>query len=669
MKILFITLSNIGDCILTLPVLDCLRQKYPDAQVTCLVPARPSNIFVNNPAVSEVIVFDKYARLTDKIKLFFFLSKEKFDLVVDLRNSFFGAFLPTKSGRRIFSPLRRIPSGIRHMRQKHLFWAKMPLNSGENKYQSLNITAKDGDYINDILSQRGLTASAKLIVIAPGSRCSVKCWGKENFNQLCAQILKEGNQIILAGDVFDQPLGDYLAQANSGAKIINLCGKTTLSQLAALLKRACLLITNDSAVMHLASYLNVPVVAIFGPTDERKYGPWSEKSAVVKKDIFCRPCEKAQCRFATVKCLTSIRLKDVLAQVRTVLGGEEKKESAAFKRILISRTDRLGDVLLSTPVIKALRQKFPQSYIAMLVSPYTQDVLAGNPALDEIIVLDKDAKNKGWLGMLKAAGDLRKNKFDLAIVLHPTTRVHLLIFLAGIPKRLGYDRKWGFLLTDRIKHTKQEGQKHESEYALDFVRYLGIEPVDKTLFMPINQASESWVEALLPQESIKPADKLLVIHPGASCHSRIWPPERFAQVADKLNQEYGLKAVIVCGSQDAQKAKAVIQNMRSSALNLAGKTSISQLASLLKRSHLFISTDSGPMHVASTLGVPVITIFGRSQAGLSPQRWGPLTEKKRILYKTVGCTICLAHNCQKDFACLKSTTVEDVLKAAGELLG
>jgi len=161
MKILFITLSNIGDCILTLPVLDCLRQKYPDAQVTCLVPARPSNIFVNNPAVSEVIVFDKYARLTDKIKLFFFLSKEKFDLVVDLRNSFFGAFLPTKSGRRIFSPLRRIPSGIRHMRQKHLFWAKMPLNSGENKYQSLIITATDGDYINDILCQRCFTASGK----------------------------------------------------------------------------------------------------------------------------------------------------------------------------------------------------------------------------------------------------------------------------------------------------------------------------------------------------------------------------------------------------------------------------------------------------------------------------------------------------------------------------
>ncbi|PIQ85324.1 MAG: lipopolysaccharide heptosyltransferase II [Candidatus Omnitrophica bacterium CG11_big_fil_rev_8_21_14_0_20_43_6] len=344
------------------------------------------------------------------------------------------------------------------------------------------------------------------------------------------------------------------------------------------------------------------------------------------------------------------------------------KASLIFKRILVARTDRLGDVLLSTPVIKALRKKFPQSHISMLVSPYTEDVLKGNPDVDEIITLDKDGKNKGWWSSFKLAWILRKKKFDLAVVLHPTSRVHLLTFLAGIPKRLGYDRKLGFLLTDRIKHTKQLGEKHESEYALDLVRYLGIEPQDKALFMPIRPESEKWAQALFSQVGIKADDKLLVIHPAASCHSRIWPGERFAEVADQLAGKYGFKVVIACGPKDMQKAEAVIKNMRTAALNLAGKTSISQLASLLKRSQLFISTDSGPMHVASTLGVPVITIFGRAQAGLSPKRWGPLGEKKRILYKTAGCTVCLAHNCRKDFACLKATTVADVLKAADEIM-
>jgi len=113
----------------------------------------------------------------------------------------------------------------------------------------------------------------------------------------------------------------------------------------------------------------------------------------------------------------------------------------------------------------------------------------------------------------------------------------------------------------------------------------------------------------------------------------------------------------------------VAKNMRTLALNLAGKTSISQLASLISRCRLFITTDSGPMHMASALGVPVIAIFGRNQAGLSPQRWGPLGEKNRVLHKTPGCTVCLAHNCQKDFACLGATTVQNVVKAAEEILG
>ncbi|MCX5669504.1 MAG: lipopolysaccharide heptosyltransferase II [Candidatus Omnitrophica bacterium] len=686
MKILFITLSNIGDCILTLPVLDFLRQKYPQALITCLVAERPGEIFINNPAVENVVIFDKHAKLIDKIKLFVALRKENFDIVVDLRNSFFGAFLPVRKNSLFFGTLRRIPAEIKHMKEKHLFWANLlDYSKSSKEYQSLNITFKDVGYIQGILNEQNLSKSAKLIVIAPGSRSQLKCWDKQYFSQLCSQLIKEGNQIVLVGDSFDQPICNYLQQA-SGEKMLNLCAKTNLSQLAALLKEAQLLITNDSAVMHLASYLNVPVVVIFGPTDEKKYGPWSENSIVVKKDIFCRPCEKAQCRFGTLACLACISPEDVFNQVKLLLsrceesrqrrGGEAisvvkglQNNDPQYQRMLIVRTDRLGDVLLSTPVVKALRQKFPQGYISMLVSPYTKDVLDGNLALDEIITFDKDAKNsQGWWSTFKFIRDLRKKKFDLAIVLHPTIRMHLLIFLAGIPKRLGYDRKFGFLLTDRIKHTKQYGQKHESEYTLDLVRYLGITPVDKTLFMPIKQESEKWVEVIFSQAQIKDSDKLLVIHPAASCPSRIWPAERYAQVADQLVRKHGFKVILVCGPKDIQKAEVVIKNMRSQALNLAGKTSISQLASLLRRCQLFISTDSGPMHVACALGVPVITIFGRSQAGLSPQRWGPLGAKSRILHKTVGCTICLAHNCQKDFACLKATTVEDVLLAAESIL-
>ncbi|MCX5701866.1 MAG: lipopolysaccharide heptosyltransferase II [Candidatus Omnitrophica bacterium] len=339
-----------------------------------------------------------------------------------------------------------------------------------------------------------------------------------------------------------------------------------------------------------------------------------------------------------------------------------------LRRILIVRTDRIGDVLLSTPVIKALRDSYPRAYISMMVSTYAKDIVEGNPYLDEVITYDKDIRHRSWLASIKFAQSLKKKRFDLAVILHPTNRAHIITFFAGIPKRIGYDRKSGFLLTDRIKHEKQFGEKHELEYSLDLVRYLGIEPKDKNLFMPINPESERWVEELFEKEGIEKKAKLLAIHPGASCPSKIWPNERFSEVADRLIDRYSFKVLLIAGPKDIIKAERVLKNMRGNAINLAGKISVSQLASVLKRCALFISNDSGPVHIASAVGTPVISIFGRNQKGLSPKRWGPVGSKDRVLHKEVGCISCLAHNCVKEFACLKAITVEDVVDAAESIL-
>ena len=333
------------------------------------------------------------------------------------------------------------------------------------------------------------------------------------------------------------------------------------------------------------------------------------------------------------------------------------------QRILIIRTDRIGDVLLSTPVIKNLRLVFPSSNIAMMVGPYAADIVRTNPYLNEVIVYDKDGLHRPWWASVKFSLFLRKKHFDLALILHPTNRVHIVSFFAGIPKRIGYDRKLGFLLTDRIKHTKQLGEKHELEYSLDLIRYLGIEPKEKDLFMPIREESERWVDELFRQEGIKPTDKLLAIHPAASCPSKIWPAHRFSEVADRLIKEYGFRVIVIAGPRDVRLAEEVIKNMHHSAINLAAKTSVSQLASVLKRCNLFISNDSGPVHIASAVGTPVISIFGRNQRGLSPLRWGPVGKLDKILHKEVGCLECLAHNCVKDFICLKAISVSDVLDA------
>jgi len=338
------------------------------------------------------------------------------------------------------------------------------------------------------------------------------------------------------------------------------------------------------------------------------------------------------------------------------------------KRILIIRTDRIGDVLLSTPAIKAVRDYYSDAYIAMMVRPYAREIVEGNPHLDEVIIYDKFGKQKSWLDSAKFAMFLRKKRFDTAIILHPTNRVNIISFFAGIPSRIGYNRKFGFLLTQKINHDKQLGEKHESEYNFDILRLLGIETKNKDMFIPLNKDAGNWAEEILGKNNISFKDLIIAVHPGASCPSKIWPLSRFSELANNLIEKYQAKIVVVSGKKDRELAEKVIESINGKVIDLSGKTSISQLASILKRCKLFISNDSGPVHVSSAVGTPVISIFGRNQPGLSPKRWGPLGEKDRYLHKDVGCIECLAHNCKKELICLKSIKVEDVLEAIDEIL-
>jgi len=662
-KILFITLSNIGDVILTLPALDFLRRRFPGAKITVVTSERAKPLFENDPSIEKVIIYRKRCGMRRNFGLFMQLKKGEFDVIIDLRNTLFGALLSAKYKGR------RAPQNLRHMKQRHLYRAAGCLPEAADR-KSLYISPQDGSYADSLLRQNDIGAHDEIIFVAPGARSHIKRWEKEKFVEVCRELLLRNYRIVLVGDSADLPIADFIT-ADCGGKIINLCAKTTIAQLAALLKRAALLITNDSAVLHLGSYLNVPQVAIFGPTNDTKYGPWSDNCAVVKRDIFCRPCEKAQCRFGTMECMRLVKVEDVLRMVETLVVRRSSfvvRRAEDFKRILIVRTDRIGDVLLSTPVIKALRDRYPNAYIAMMVSPYAKEIVDGNPYLDEVIIYDKDGKHKSWRRSMKFARRLKKKKFDLALVLHPTNRVHLVTYFAGIRKRVGYDRKLGFLLTDRIKHTKQLGEKHELEYNFDLLKYLGVEPQDLNLFMPLKPESEDWVDEVLMQNNIAATDRILAIHSGASCPSKIWPNERFAEAAEKLAQKYKFKILILAGPKDIEKAKAVEAKLHTPAINLAGRSSVSQLASILKRCALFISNDSGPVHIASAVGTPVISIFGRAQAGLGPKRWGPRGKKDIFLHKDVGCIECLAHNCVKGFKCLKAITVDDVISAADMIL-
>ena len=679
-KILFITLSNIGDVVLTLPVFDYLKRHFPNARITVISGPRPGEIFRDNPGVYRHIVYDKNSSFREQFALFKELQKEQFEVIIDFKNSFLGFIL---FARYKISPFLHVPVFIRHMKDRHFYKLQKAMgdfsqSEARERKQSFFLNSSAQEYVNQLFSEHALAASDTVFVIAPGARSEVKRWPAEFFSELIRMLIHEtGGKIILVGDRGEMKLMENIIKMlpeSCRGDVADFSGKTTITQTALIIKRARLLISNDSAVVHLAGYCNVPTIGIYGPTDETKYGPWSENFVEIKKEITCRPCEQAQCRFGTVACLRMISAREVMVRIRGALADKfsgvrsEKKE--VFKRILITRTDRMGDVILSTPVIRALREAYPSAYIAMMVSPQAVDIIKDNPFLDEIIIFDKNKKHAGLAGTLRCIRELRQKNFDLAVILHPIARVHYIAFLSGIKKRIGFNRKMGLLLTDRIPHDKQRGEKHESEYTLDVLSLLKIIPSQKTLFVPVREESEVWVSELFKREEIRDWDRVLVIHPSSSCLSRIWPPERFARVADILVKEKNMKAVIIGGPApfDIRNAANVAGLMVQPVLNLAGKITLSRSISVIKKAALFISVDTGPVHIASALNIPQVVLFGRNQKGLSPVRWGPLGYKNKVLHRPGECEICLAHDCTKNFACLKAITVEDVIAAADELL-
>jgi ADP-heptose:LPS heptosyltransferase len=222
------------------------------------------------------------------------------------------------------------------------------------------------------------------------------------------------------------------------------------------------------------------------------------------------------------------------------------------------------------------------------------------------------------------------------------------------------------LLTDRIKNTKHRGEKHERDYNFDLLEILGIDSKDRSLYLPIGPDDEGFIDGMLTQHGIGARDKIVTIHPGASCPSKIWPSERFAKLADRLMQAYKVKVIVIGGDdkRDEFCVNSVKKFMQQKAVFLAGSLNVLQLGALLKRSKLFISNDSGPVHVAVSVNTPVVAIFGRNQPGLSPKRWGPLGQNDIVIHKDVGCAgICLAHNCNRSFDCLSAISVDEVFSA------
>ena len=335
-----------------------------------------------------------------------------------------------------------------------------------------------------------------------------------------------------------------------------------------------------------------------------------------------------------------------------------------MNRILIVNVNWIGDTLFSTPFIRAVRDAYPDTYIACLLHPRCKEMLELNPRLNEIIIYDEEGAHRSLSGKLKLIIALRQKKFDTAFLLHRSFTKAMLVFLSGIKERVGYPTKRRAMLLTKMVEAPSE-EVHKVEYFLNIARASGLKPQSKSYEFFIDDSHKKFVTGLLRESGIVDGDTVIVLCPGGNWGPKRWPKENFARLADILSERPGVKIVISGSTKDLKLAGEIKAMMKNEPVITAGKTTLKQLGAVFARSDLVIANDTGPMHLAVAMKAPTIALFGPT----SPAMTGPYGDGcYRTISRNDACDIpCYDFTCT-DNSCMRAIKVEDVLKEAISML-
>jgi len=330
------------------------------------------------------------------------------------------------------------------------------------------------------------------------------------------------------------------------------------------------------------------------------------------------------------------------------------------KRILIFNVNWLGDVILSIPGIRAVRENFPDSFIAVVIPQRCREVLEGCPYLDEVIYFDERITHRGFWKKVQFIFVLRKKRFDTSFLIHRSLTRTLICYLAGIKDRVGYDsRKRGWLLTKKINPLPRD-RMHRADYYLGIFEGAGLKISSKIYEFFLNDSHRASIQNKLKEAGLKENERFAVLHPGANEPIRRWPVEHFVSLAKRIHKDFGWRVVISGSDRDLPLGRKIEEMSALQIINLCAQTSLKELAALFEKAKLVVCGDTGPMHIASAMGTFVICLFGTASAKItSPRGKG----KYIIIQKDVDCVIpCRKLDCA-DNRCMKAITVEDVIDA------
>jgi heptosyltransferase-3 len=338
------------------------------------------------------------------------------------------------------------------------------------------------------------------------------------------------------------------------------------------------------------------------------------------------------------------------------------------ERFLVVRTDRIGDVILSTPVVEMIKFHCPGAHVSMLVSAYAAEVLRNNPHLDDVIIDDRENRHKGAKGFFMLLGEVRRRDFDFSILLKPTLRLALLLFLARIRHRIGTGyRFYQAFFSRKVYVHRKMNLRHEAEYNLDLLQPFGIkrEKIAPKVYLSSDEelfAHQTWERLKLTSD-----DVVVVIHPGSGDSSLNLPARRFAQVADRLVEKVHARLILTGTEKERGLIDFIKSHMQHRAIDLTGRTNLRQLAAILKRSDVVISNSTGPMHLAAAVGAPTVAIFCPIFAA-GPIRWGPYGQGHEVVLPPVPvCDKCAPRRCPH-YDCMEKIKADDIVSKALSLL-
>jgi len=682
-KFLVVNMNYMGDALLTTPAIAALRRAHPDAQIDTVVGAgAAAEVLGGNPDLDGVITRTAPGSWARVVQTFRLLRDGRYTDAVILPplSAYAAAAWLARTPRRVGQAgrgMNRFLTDLRPTKATHMAQAMLdtmplpPLPAGERHPLVMVVDARSGAAADALLAEAGITPGSPLVAVNVGATRPQKRWFAESFARTLDELGDAPCVLVGAGAEDERMAADVIRLARA-ARPISLVGRTDVKTLAAVLKRADLLISADSGPMHLATAVGTPTVALFGSTDPAVTGPFDADSVTIFKGLPCAPCGNHPTCEGRYDCLRAITPDEVARAARRLLrarrgglvelplardirggvgaspslppaSGEETgagSRAHPVRRILIATKFRfIGDTLLATPIFRAARAQWPDAHIALLTGKNARVLLQNNPYLDEIIEFDPYKSDKGWGAYFRLARRIRGGRFDLCLALNRSFHSALAPRLGGVRLRAGFRSEGrGPLLNCPVDYDRDK-----SEVACYFDVLHAVAP-----YAPVNPALELWVspeetdaarhrlEAAWGGERVSRA-RLVGIQPGASQARKRWGAAGFARVADALvANNPDLRLALIGGPDERDATDEMLAlcapETRARAVSFAGACDLRGSLGLVSHLGLFLGNDTAIMHSAVALGVPTVALFGPT----NPRKWGNYGPHHRVLESPDG---------------------------------